>query len=65
MQSNRLPSNLVAKRDAVIDKAEVFDGELKTTVGSAVLKGETLVSGVVVNEKVRYKDGKRSKRNAY
>lgn len=61
MQSNRLPSNLVAKRDAVIDKAEVFDGELKTTVGSAVLKGETLVSGVVVNEKVRYKDGKEVK----
>nr|MDE6149726.1 sporulation protein YqfD [Ruminococcus sp.] len=61
IQNNRLPSNLVAKRDAIIDKAEVFDGQLVTTVGSAVLKGETLVSGVVVNEKVRYKDGKEEK----
>lgn len=61
IQSSRLPSNLIARRDAVIDKVEVFDGQLETTVGSAVLKGETLVSGVVVNEKVRYEDGKEVK----
>lgn len=54
----RLPSDIISKHDAVIDKIEVFDGQLVTTVGSAVLKGETLVSGLVINEKVRYKDGK-------
>lgn len=61
LNRKRLPSNLVAKRDAVIEKAEVFDGQLMTTVGSAVLKGETLVSGIVINEKVRYEDGKEVK----
>lgn len=60
-RKTRLPSNLIAKKDAVIDKIEVFDGQLMTTVGSAVLKGEILVSGTVVNEKISYKDGKEVK----
>ena len=54
----RLPSNLVAKRDAVVDKIEVLDGQLMTSVGSGVTKGATLVSGVITTEKTRYKDGK-------
>lgn len=60
-RKTRLPSNLISKKDAVIDKIELYDGQLMTTVGSAVLKGETLVSGTVVNEDVSYKDGQEIK----
>ncbi|MGN1133602.1 MAG: sporulation protein YqfD, partial [Oscillospiraceae bacterium] len=43
----RLPSNLVAVCDGVIDKAEVFQGELIKTVGSGVAKGDVIVSGTI------------------
>lgn len=57
----RMPCNLIAKYDAVIDKVEVFDGQLMTTVGSAVVKGDILVSGKIVNENITYTDGKENK----
>lgn len=43
----RLPSNLVAKSDGQIIKAEVFGGKLVVPVGSGVHKGQLLVSGEV------------------
>lgn len=43
----RLPSNLIAKSDGQIVKAEVFGGKLVVPVGSGVHKGQTLVSGEV------------------
>lgn len=43
----RLPSNLIAKNDGEIIKAEVFGGELVVPVGSGVHKGQVLVSGEV------------------
>lgn len=57
----RMPCNLIAKYDAVIDKIEVFDGQLMTTIGSAVVKGDILVSGTVVNETITYENGKEIK----
>ena len=57
----RMPCNLIAKYDAVIDKVEVYDGQLIPTVGSAVLKGDVLVSGKITNENVTYEDGKENK----
>lgn len=60
-RKTRLPSDLIAKKDAVVEKIELFDGQLMTTVGSAVLKGDKLVSGTVINENVSYKEGKEIK----
>ena len=57
----RMPCNLIAKYDAIIDKVELYDGQLMTTIGSAVTKGDIIVSGTVVNENVSYKDGKEIK----
>lgn len=57
----RMPCNLIAKYDAIIDKVELYDGQLMTTIGSAVTKGDVIVSGAVVNENVTYKDGKEIK----
>lgn len=44
-RERRLPTNLVAKEDAVIESVEVMDGQLMKPVGSAVCKGEIIVSG--------------------
>lgn len=44
---NRMPSDLVAVRDAVVERVEVLDGVLVTTVGSGVVRGDKLVSGTV------------------
>ena len=57
----RMPCDLIAEHDAVIDKVEIYDGQLLKTVGSAVSKGDVIVSGRVVNESVEYKDGKEIK----
>ena len=46
-QSRRIPSNIIAKRDGVIVKAEVLSGQLEVLIGDAVAKGDMLVSGVI------------------
>ena len=45
--SKRIPSNIVASRDGIIVNAEVLSGKLSVLIGSAVSKGELLVSGIV------------------
>lgn len=45
--SKRIPSNIVASRDGIIVNAEVLSGKLCVLIGSAVSKGEILVSGIV------------------
>lgn len=56
---DRLPTNLVAEHDAVIDKFEVLNGCAVETVGSGVVAGEVLVSGEVPVERVtRDKEGR-------
>lgn len=55
---DRMPSNLVSKYDAIVDKIELYDGQLKTTIGSGVKKGDILVSGTVITDKLYYKDTK-------
>ncbi len=57
----RMPCNLIATHDAIIDKIELYDGQLVTTVGSGAAKGDILVSGTVVTEDISYKDGKEIK----
>lgn len=44
------PCNIVAAEDGVISTVEVFEGEADTRVGSAVHKGDLLISGVVTNK---------------
>lgn len=60
-RKSRLPCDLVATHDAVIEKVEVYDGQLVTPVGSGVRKGDVLVSGTIVNEKIYYKNGEEMK----
>lgn len=47
VENNRIPSNIISDKDAVIVKAEVLAGQLKVLVGDAVYKGQILVSGIV------------------
>ncbi len=46
----RLPTNLIAREDAVIDKIDYIDGQLMTTVGSGVKKGDVIISGDVLGD---------------
>ena len=46
-ESRRIPSNIIAKRDGVIVKAEVLAGQLEVLLGDAVAKGDMLVNGVI------------------
>lgn len=55
---HRLPSDIVSRENGVVEKIELLDGQLCTPVGSGVAKGDTLVSGKVVTDKISYKDGK-------
>jgi similar to stage IV sporulation protein len=45
---------LVASHDAVIEDIELYNGMFVKTVGSAVVKGDILVSGTVVKKKTTY-----------
>lgn len=57
MNSGHTPSDLVATHDAVIEDIELYNGQLVKTIGSAVLRGETIVSGKVITEKTEWIDG--------
>lgn len=46
-ENMRIPCNIVADKDAVIVKAEVKVGRLEVLLGSAVCKGQVLVSGIL------------------
>ena len=43
----RMPSDLVAAHDGVIEKVEILNGRLEKTIGSGVVKGEIIVSGKI------------------
>lgn len=53
----RLPTNLVARENGVIEKVELTDGLLMKTIGSGVAKGDIIVSGNVVTDRVYYRGG--------
>lgn len=55
--SERMPSNLVASHNAVIDKAEIYNGELVKIIGSGVVKGDVIVSGTLDRKRAVEKDG--------
>ena len=57
---SRLPSNLVATENAVINKVRVVDGQLCKAVGSGVCKGEVIVSGIVEKKKTKWTDGREN-----
>ena len=46
----RLPTNLIARDSGVIEKVDIVDGQLMTTVGSGVTKGDIIVSGDVLGD---------------
>lgn len=43
------PANIIAAEDGILTKIEVFSGTAALPVGSAVLKGDLLIAGVVQN----------------
>ena len=53
----RLPTNLIARETGVIEKLDLNDGMLLLPVGSGVSKGDIIVSGKVVTDRVYYKNG--------
>ncbi|MCD7740920.1 MAG: sporulation protein YqfD [Ruminococcus sp.] len=57
-RSERMPSNLIASHSGVIEDVVLYNGVLVKTVGSGVIKGETLVSGTIEIEKTSLKEGK-------
>jgi len=54
---SRLPSDLVAKENGVIERVFLSDGQLIKPVGSGVVKGDIIVSGRIVTDRVYYKGG--------
>lgn len=46
----KTPANIVASEDGVLTRIEVYSGTAALPVGSAVLKGDLLISGVVLNK---------------
>ena len=54
--TRRLPCDVVALYDCVIEKAEVYCGELKVCIGSGVRAGDILISGK--SEKVLFQGDK-------
>jgi similar to stage IV sporulation protein len=53
----RVPSNLIATHDAVIEDIELYNGTLVKTLGSAVVRGDIIVSGTVEKETTEVIDG--------
>jgi len=53
----RLPSNLVACEDGVIEELDILDGQVKIGVGSGVTKGDIVVGGEVVTVKTSWDTG--------
>ena len=58
-REKRLPTDLIASENAVIEKIELQDGRLLKPVGSGVLKGDIIVSGKMITEKEFYKKGEK------
>lgn len=56
--TERMPSDLIATHDAVIESTELYNGELVKTIGSGVLRGEKLVSGTLIREEAKEIAGK-------
>jgi similar to stage IV sporulation protein len=56
--THKLPCNLISTENGVIEKIEVFDGQVKLGVGCGVVKGDVLVSGEVVTTDSQWIDGK-------
>lgn len=46
----KTPANIVASENGVLTRIEVYSGTAALPVGSAVLKGDLLISGVVLNK---------------
>lgn len=47
IQSDDVPSNLIATADGVIERAEIFSGKPEVEIGEQVKKGQLLVSGIL------------------
>ena len=60
IEYERLPTNLVACENGVIEKLEVFGGQVLLGVGCGVTKGDIIVSGEVVETESTWIDGKEN-----
>lgn len=49
LDKSKEPADIVAKKDGVILKLDVKNGDTKTEVGSGVVEGQTLVSGIMTD----------------
>lgn len=54
--NKRLPCNVVSLYDGVLEKAEVFSGELKVKVGSGIRAGDIIISGEQIKLTEQEKD---------
>ena len=63
--SKRLPCNVVALHDCVIDDVQVYNGDLNVSIGSGVRAGDIIISGVRNEEISTGKDKKPKKVKKY
>lgn len=56
--NERMPSDLVASHDGVIEDIEIYNGLLVKPLGSGVLKGDVIVSGKIPIKKTELQDDK-------
>jgi len=56
--TSRLPSNLIACENGVIEKMDILDGQVKICTGSGVTKGDIIVGGEIITSKSSWVDGK-------
>jgi similar to stage IV sporulation protein len=61
-EKNHLPSNVVAAYDGLIERIELYDGQVLVKSGEAVRRGQTLISGMCQMDEERWRltsaDGK-------
>ena len=50
IEDNETPCNIVASEDGVVTKVQLYSGQEEIKAGSAVLKGNLLISGVKTNQ---------------
>jgi sporulation protein YqfD len=50
IEDNETPCNIVASEDGVVTKVQLYSGQEEIKTGSAVLKGNLLISGVKTNQ---------------
>ena len=61
--SEAVPSNVIAKKDALVTEVRALDGEAKVMKGMSVFEGQLLISGAVETKNVQNESAKKSIEN--